>query len=78
MPNPANHNTVITYFIPDNAGQAQIKITDIKGSVLKTFNASQGQGQVNIRTGELPIGTYNYTLYINNKMIDTRQMILVK
>ncbi|MEP6597724.1 MAG: tail fiber domain-containing protein, partial [Ginsengibacter sp.] len=77
-PNPFNNSTVIGYYIPDNAGYAQIKITDIKGSVIKTFNPSKGEGQINIRSGELPAGTYNYTLYINNKTIDTNQMVLLK
>jgi len=57
---------------------AQIKITDIKGSVLKTFNASKGEGQLMIKNGQLPAGTYNYTLYINNKTVDTKQMILMR
>jgi len=78
IPNPANNNTVVSYYIPDNAGHAQIKITDVKGSLIKTFTASKGEGQINIRSDELPAGTYNYTLYINNETIDTRQMVLIK
>jgi len=77
-PNPANGNTVISYYIPDNAGSAQIKITDVKGSLIKTFSAAKGEGQINIKSGQLPAGTYNYTLYINSKTVDTRQMILIK
>ena len=77
-PNPFNNNTIINYYIPDNAGYAQIKITDIKGSVIKSFNAAKGEGQIKIRSSELPAGTYNYTLYINNKTVDTRQMVLLK
>ena len=76
-PNPFNNNTVISYYIPDNVGYAQIKITDIKGRVIKSFNAAKGEGQINIRAGELPSGTYNYTLYINNKRTDTKQMVLL-
>lgn len=78
IPNPANNNTVISYYIPGNAGYAQIKITDIKGSLVKSFNAAKGEGKINIRTGELPAGTYNYTLYINNKRVDTKQMVVVE
>ena len=78
VPNPANSNTVISYYLPYNAGSAQIKITDIKGSLLKVYNPSKGEGQVNIKTGELPVGTYNYSLYVNGKSIDTKQMIITK
>jgi len=77
-PNPFNNNTVISYYIPDNAGYAQIKITDVKGSVVKTFNATKGEGQINIKNGELAAGNYNYTLYVNNKTVDTKQMVLLK
>ena len=78
VPNPANNNTMISYYIPDNAGYAQIKITDIKGSTIKTFNAAKGEGQINLKSGDLPAGTYNYTLYINNKTSDTKQMVITK
>lgn len=78
VPNPASSNTVIGYYIPDNAGYAQIKITDVKGSVIKIFTAAKGEGQINIRSGQLPAGTYNYTLYINSKAVDTNQMVLIK
>ena len=78
VPNPVGNNTVISYYIPDNAGYAQIKITDMKGSVIKSFNAAKGEGQINLRSGDLPAGTYNYTLYISNKIVDTKQMVLVK
>jgi hypothetical protein len=78
VPNPVNNNTVISYYIPDNAGYAQIKITDAKGRIVKTFSAAKGEGQLNIKTGELPAGTYNYTLYISNKTVDTKQMVLMK
>ena len=78
VPNPVNGNTVISYYIPDNTGDAQIKITDATGRLIKIFNATKGEGQINIRHGELPAGTYNYTLYVNNKTADTKQMVLLK
>jgi len=78
VPNPANNNTVISYYLPNNVGYSQIKITDIKGSIIKTFNAAKGEGQINLRSSELPLGTYNYTLYVNNKTLDTKQMVITK
>jgi hypothetical protein len=77
-PNPVSGNSIISYYVPDNASNSQIRITDAKGSLLKTLMVSTGIGQVTIRKGDLPAGTYNYTLYINNKTIDTKQMVLVK
>ncbi len=77
-PNPFNENTVISYHVPDNAGHAQIRITDVAGRLIKTFNATNGEGQINIRSGELPPGTYSYTLFVNNKTVDTKKMVLLK
>ena len=78
IPNPSNNNTVISYYTPDNTRNAQILVTDMKGGVLKAYTVSRGQGQVNISNGELPSGTYNYTLYVNSVKIDTKQMIVIK
>jgi hypothetical protein len=78
VPNPAGNNTVINYYVPDNAGFSQIKLTDMKGRLIQTFNTAKGDGQISIKSGQLPVGTYNYTLYINNKTVDTKQMVLVK
>jgi hypothetical protein len=78
IPNPPTGNTVIKYFAPNDAKSAQIVVTDMKGSVLKTYTITSGEGQLTIRTGELPTGTYNYTLYVNNSKIDTKQMIIAR
>lgn len=40
--------------------------------------AAKGAGQLNIRSGELAAGTYNYTLYVNDKKIDSKQMVITK
>jgi hypothetical protein len=74
-PNPLNGNTMIRYFAPNHAS-AHILVTDMKGDLLKTYRVTNGEGQLIIRAGELPTGTYNYTLYVNNSKIDTRQMII--
>lgn len=77
-PNPSNNSTIISYYIPNETRNAQILVTDIKGSVLRAYNVSRGEGQVNIKSGEFASGTYNYTLYMNNNKIDTKQMIIIK
>ena len=77
-PNPPNGNTVIKYFAPNDARNAQILVTDMKGGVLKTYKIATGEGQLIIKSGELPSRTYNYTLYVNNTQIDTKQMIIAR
>jgi len=75
-PNPYSNTTVISYYIPDESRNAEIVVSDIEGRVLRTYNATKGQGQITIRTGEFPSGNYNYTLYVNRTKIDTKQMII--
>jgi hypothetical protein len=78
VPNPFNKSTVISYYIPDNVSHAQVLVTDMEGRLIKTFNATKGEGQINIGNGLLPAATYNYTLFINRKKIDTKQMIIAR
>ncbi len=77
-PNPFINNTVISYYVPENSGHAQLKIMDVSGRVIKTINAAKGEGKIIIRSGELAAGNYSYTLYVDNKMAETRQMLLLK
>ena len=78
-PNPFNSNTIIRYSIPANIGNAKIIVTDISGSIVKEFSiANKGAGQVTINAGTLSSGSYIYSLFLNNKKIQSKQMILTK
>jgi hypothetical protein len=78
VPNPTGNNTTISYYLPDNISNSQIIISDVKGSTIKTYTTSRGIGQISLRNSELPAGVYNYTLYANDKIIDSKQMIISK
>ncbi len=78
-PNPFNQTTVIRYTVPQNAGNAFIQITDMNGRIIKTITAvAKGNGQITLQAGELTAGTYQYTLIVNGKLIDTKKMVLTK
>jgi len=76
VPNPAGTNTLINYYLPANTTRAAISISDSKGRRVKIYNATEGEGQVNIRRGDLAAGTYTYTLIADGNVIETRKMIL--
>ena len=78
VPNPpVNHATRIGYNVPKGAGKAEMIITDNFGKKLKTINLSvMGKGFMNVDTGGLAPGTYSYTLIVDGKMIDTKQMVV--
>ncbi|HRI19713.1 MAG TPA: tail fiber domain-containing protein [Panacibacter sp.] len=78
-PNPFNSSTSIRYTLPEKFTTAQIIITDNKGAKLKQLVLNTaGKGLVNVDTRQFAAGTYHYTLYVEGKMINSRQMILVK
>jgi hypothetical protein len=78
-PNPFNQTTVINYHVPQNTGNAFIQITDMNGTVIKTIPAaSKDSGQILLRAGELTAGTYQYSLIVNGRLIDTKKMMLTK
>lgn len=78
IPNPpVNHATRIGYNIPKGASKAEMIITDNYGKQLKAINLSvMGKGNMNVDTRGLAPGTYSYTLLVDGKMIDTKQMVV--
>jgi hypothetical protein len=89
IPNPFNHTTTINYTLPQAYSSAKIIVTDKNGKVLKEVSLSNsfptggswtgaGKGSLNIDASTLASGAYQYSLYADGKLIDTKQMILSK
>jgi len=79
IPNPFTNSTTINYSIPQKVASAQIIITDQSGKVLKQLNVSGGgKGSVKIDASTLSAGAYRYSLYVDGKLIDTKQMVAGK
>jgi len=77
IPNPFNHTTTINYILPQQYSSAKIIITDKSGKVLKEVNVTgAGKGNFKLDASTLASGAYQYTLYVDGKLIDTKQMIL--
>ena len=75
VPNPFNHTTKINYILPQQFNSAQIVITDKMGKTIKAENISEsGKVSLTIDATALASGTCHYSLYVNGKMIDSRQM----
>lgn len=78
-PNPFSKTTIIRYTLPDDAKKAMISITNISGVRLKNFDLkSKGTQSIEINGGQIAAGTYIYSLYVDDNLIDSRQMILTK
>jgi hypothetical protein len=87
IPNPFRDATTINYTLPQQYSSAKIIITDKNGSVLKEVNFSnssptggswKGAGSLNVDASTLSSGAYQYSLYVDGRLIDTKQMVLAK
>jgi hypothetical protein len=78
-PNPFNRTTTINYTLPQQFSSAKIIITDKSGNTLKEIKVSgSSKGGVNVDASTLSSGTYQYSLYVDGKLISSKQMVLIK
>lgn len=79
IPNPFSNTTTINYTLPQTYSFAKIIITNKNGSTLKQVNlTAKGKGSVKIDASTLSSGAYQYSLYVDGRLIDAKQMILTK
>lgn len=79
VPNPFTNSTTINYSLPQSYASAQLIITDKKGVALKQISLNtKGMGNINVDASTLAAGAYQYSLYVNGRLIDTKQMLLAK
>ena len=78
-PNPFAHNTTIGYTLPQKFATAQIIITDKNGKAIKTVKVSgSGKGTLKVDASILASGAYQYSLYVDGKLIETKQMLIAR
>jgi hypothetical protein len=77
-PNPFTNSTTIKYYLPASSQTAVLVIKDLNGKGFKTYNLASKIGEVVINGGELPAGTYFYSLIVDGKTVDTKKMVLSK
>ncbi len=77
FPNPFNENTTIKFKVHENAVSANIYLYDFQGKQIKknVINLKE-ENSIIIKGSELQPGLYFYSLVVDNKLIDTKQMIL--
>jgi photosystem II stability/assembly factor-like uncharacterized protein len=80
-PNPFNPTTTIEFDLP-KAGIVSLKIFDIAGrevaSEINGLNLKTGNYKVNFEGSILSSGVYFYSLIVDNNIVDTKKMILIK
>lgn len=79
-PNPFNPKTVISYQLPVSS-KVKLKIYDVLGNEIETLvddKQNLGRYSVAFDGSDYPSGVYFYRLEINENVIDTKRMILLK
>jgi len=76
--NPFNSNSVIHYVIPGRFSNARIDFTDNLGKVIKSVSVKSSTGNITVDGSMLSSGTYQYTLVVDGRVIDTKRMAVSK
>lgn len=78
-PNPFSESTSIEYTLPTNCKGAQLLITNVNGTVIKSIeNLNTGSGKVVLEANSLTPGSYRYTLVCQGQTLDSKTMIVVR
>ncbi|MDR2408109.1 MAG: tail fiber domain-containing protein [Bacteroidales bacterium] len=77
-PNPFSERTEIKFSLPGNVVNASIYIFNMQGTLIKQIPIKKDQSGILISGSELSAGMYLYSLIVNEKLIDTKRMILTK
>lgn len=75
-PNPAISYTSFNYTFPKNTVNAKFVLRDLLGSITKEVEITDFEGKLTINTSNLNGGVYFYTFYVNDKLIQTRKLII--
>jgi trimeric autotransporter adhesin len=78
IPNPFNNTSSIKYYIPSWANSANLVVSNDMGQIVSNFDLHEvgDYGQAYVNAEGLTVGTYFYTLYVNQAVIDTKKMVV--
>jgi hypothetical protein len=78
-PNPFSGSATINYMLPKQYSSAMLVITGSDGKIVKMNSLSgHGKGSYTISGSGLSAGSYSYSLQIDGKLADSKQMIIQK
>ncbi len=80
-PNPFDESTTIAFLVHDMPAskQATVRIADVEGRVIHQFDQplQAGMNEVLYHHGYGKVGTFYYSLMIDNQVVDTKKMVFV-
>lgn len=78
FPNPFTRSTVISFNVPQGSNANIIVSQTATGKVIKSVTLAPNTSQLTFDGSSLSAGSYTYSLFIDGKKIDTKQMIINK
>ncbi len=75
-PNPASGNVNFDYNLPASAKNAEIKVTNLLGTVIEEIALEKTEGKASLNVSSLKNGIYFYSLMINNSATTTRKFVV--
>jgi trimeric autotransporter adhesin len=79
IPNPFDHSTLIPFRIPSDCHDASIAIVETAtGRIIHLIPVSCTETELSFDAGSLASGDYSYSLYVDGKLVETKQMVLTK
>lgn len=78
-PNPFNSETRVSFYIPKTVKSASLYIFNTEGKKNKTMQIdARGNGYVKIAANELSKGMYFYSLILDEKVFDSKTMLITE
>ena len=79
IPNPANEQTLVRYYIPESFRSASLLFTTALGIPVKHIPVYMGgEGEVAVSVSEFSSGVYLYALIVDGRVVATKRMNVVK
>ena len=79
QPNPFKEQSIIHFFIPNDAENVKIIFTDSRGNIIKEVAIPEkGNGQLKIYAQDLSSGIYIYNILVDGVTIDSKKMVCTK
>ncbi len=77
FPNPNNGSMILVYHLVDNEN-GTLSIYDLVGRAIRTYPVNSKTSILTINENELNAGTYYYSIRVNDKIVKTEKIIIIK
>lgn len=77
-PNPAGDHTLVEFTLPAKGAQADLRVFDAMGALVKEVPLQAGAGRVILSTAELPSGVYPCTFRVNGVAVAHRRLVVAR